>query len=58
MGEVAGSWEDGKVNWRAQLDSTVTSNDRLLMQFCHGTAGNGYTFLGLYQRTKDAIWTN
>jgi len=92
------TWEDGKVNWRAQLDSTITSNDRLLMQFCHGapgfviclaslpnttlddlliaageavweaglvakgaslchgTAGNGYTFLALYHRTKDAIW--
>jgi hypothetical protein len=23
---------------------------------CHGTAGNGYTFLVLYQRTGDAIW--
>ncbi|WP_310136282.1 lanthionine synthetase C family protein [Paraburkholderia terricola] len=92
------TWEYGKVNWRAQLDSTGTSNDRLLMQFCHGapgfvtclanlpdttlgdllvaageavwdagpiakgaslchgTAGNGYTFLALYRRTKDAIW--
>jgi hypothetical protein len=92
------TWEDGKVNWRTQLDSTVTSNDRLLMQFCHGapgfviglanlpgatlddlliaageavwsagpvakgaslchgTAGNGYTFLALYQRTQDTIW--
>jgi hypothetical protein len=92
------TWEDGKVNWRAQLDSTHTLNDHLLMQFCHGapgfviclanlpdttfddlliaageavwdagpvakgaslchgTAGNGYTFLALYQRTKNAIW--
>jgi hypothetical protein len=92
------TWEDDKVNWRAQLNSTITSNDRLLMQFCHGapgfviclanlpgttlddiliaageavwaagpvakgaslchgTAGNGYTFLVLYHRTKDAIW--
>jgi len=33
------TWEDGKVNWRTQLDSTVTSNDRLLMQFCHGAPG-------------------
>ncbi|MFO1312966.1 MAG: LanC-like protein [Burkholderiales bacterium] len=23
---------------------------------CHGTAGNGYTFLKLYERTKDAMW--
>ena len=23
---------------------------------CHGTAGNGYAFLVLYQRTGDAIW--
>jgi lantibiotic modifying enzyme len=23
---------------------------------CHGTAGNGYAFLKLYQRTKDARW--
>jgi hypothetical protein len=92
------TWENGKVNWRAQLDSTDTPNEHLLMQFCHGapgfviclanlpdtalddiliaageavwdagpvakgaslchgTAGNGYTFLVLYQRTHDAIW--
>src|SRR5262249_51704594 len=24
--------------------------------FCHGTAGNGYAFLKLHQRTRDAIW--
>jgi hypothetical protein len=23
---------------------------------CHGTGGNGYAFLKLYRRTKDAIW--
>ena len=23
---------------------------------CHGTGGNGYTFLKLYRRTKDAMW--
>jgi lantibiotic modifying enzyme len=23
---------------------------------CHGTAGNGYSFLKLYQRTKDDLW--
>ena len=23
---------------------------------CHGTGGNGYAFLRLYQRTQDAIW--
>lgn len=23
---------------------------------CHGTAGNGYTFLVLYQRTGDSLW--
>ena len=23
---------------------------------CHGTAGNGYAFLQLYQRTGDAMW--
>jgi DUF1680 family protein len=23
---------------------------------CHGTAGNGYAFLKLYQRTGDRIW--
>jgi lantibiotic modifying enzyme len=23
---------------------------------CHGTAGNGYAFLVLYERTGDAIW--
>lgn len=92
------TWEDGRVNWRAQLGSTVTPDKALLMQFCHGapgfviclahlpdstlddlliaageavwnagpvakgaslchgTAGNGYTFLVLYQRTQDARW--
>jgi hypothetical protein len=92
------TWENGKVNWQAQLHSTVTSGNQLLMQFCHGapgfvvclarfpdaslnelliaageavweagplakgaslchgTAGNGYAFLALYQRTGDAIW--
>jgi hypothetical protein len=24
--------------------------------FCHGTAGNGYAFLKLYERTGDALW--
>ncbi|VWD06738.1 hypothetical protein BLA18110_04431 [Burkholderia lata] len=90
--------EDGKVNWRIQLDSAVSSGDDLLMQFCHGapgfvtclsrfpgtalddlltgageavwdagplakgpslchgTAGNGYAFLVLYQRTRNPIW--
>jgi len=94
------TWEDGKVNWRAQLDSTHTLNDHLLMQFCHGapgfviclagmpgteldsllltagesiwaagplvkgsnlchgTGGNGYAFLALYQRTGDLKWLN
>lgn len=23
---------------------------------CHGTAGNGYAFLKLYQRTQDSVW--
>ena len=23
---------------------------------CHGTGGNGYAFLKLYRRTRDAIW--
>lgn len=23
---------------------------------CHGTAGNGYAFLKLYQRTRDSLW--
>jgi hypothetical protein len=23
---------------------------------CHGTAGNGYTFLALFERTKDELW--
>jgi len=23
---------------------------------CHGTGGNGYAFLKLYRRTKDAMW--
>lgn len=25
---------------------------------CHGTAGNAYAFLKLYERTKDALWLN
>ena len=25
-------------------------------QLCHGTAGNGYTFLKLYRRTRDSLW--
>jgi hypothetical protein len=23
---------------------------------CHGTAGNGFAFLSLYQRSGDALW--
>jgi hypothetical protein len=92
------SWENGKANWRLQLDVPVAPGTPLLMQFCHGapgfvtclsqfpdatlddlliaageaiweagpltkgaslchgTAGNGYAFLVLYQRTRQEIW--
>ncbi len=92
------TWVDGKVNWRAQLNSPRDPSRPLLMQFCHGapgfliclaglptrqidtlllaageaiwsagplaegsnlchgTGGNGYAFLVLYQRTADPVW--
>jgi hypothetical protein len=30
--------------------------DKSVGGICHGTAGNGYTFLFMYQRTGDEIW--
>jgi hypothetical protein len=29
---------------------------RSIVGLCHGTAGNGYAFLKLYQRTGDPLW--
>ena len=89
-------WEEGRVNWRAQLatppggpklvqychgapgfviclaDSPDRSLDDLLLaagettwqagplrkgsNLCHGTGGNGYAFLKLYWRFRDAMW--
>jgi hypothetical protein len=33
------TWEDGQVNWRAQLVVPPGSTPRFLMQFCHGAPG-------------------
>lgn len=91
-------WEDGLVNWPAQLADVSKGPSKWLMQFCHGspgfviclarwpgaeldplllaageatwragplakganlchgTAGNGYAFLVLYQRSGDVRW--
>jgi len=48
-----------------QLDQLLIDTAQLVWQagplvkganICHGTAGNGYAFLYLYQRTRDTIW--
>ena len=39
----------GEATWSA---GPLTKGSNL----CHGTGGNGYTFLKLYQRTQDALW--
>jgi lanthionine synthetase-like protein len=39
----------GELTWRA---GPLTKGPGL----CHGTAGNGYTFLELYRRTSDPVW--
>lgn len=41
--------EGGKFTWAA---GPLAKGSNL----CHGTGGNGYAFLKLYRRTKDAIW--
>ena len=39
----------GELTWRA---GPVAKGANL----CHGTAGNGYAFLALFERTKDEVW--
>ncbi len=39
----------GEMTWRA---GPLSKGSNL----CHGTAGNGYAFLKLFQRTGDQIW--
>jgi len=39
----------GEATWSA---GPLTKGSNL----CHGTGGNGYAFLKLYQRTQDALW--
>jgi len=48
-----------------QLDQLLIQTAQLVWQagplikganICHGTAGNGYAFLYMYQRTRDSIW--
>jgi hypothetical protein len=39
----------GELTWRA---GPLTRNNGL----CHGTAGNGFAFLGLFHRTNDGRW--
>jgi len=39
----------GELTWKA---GPLTKGAGL----CHGTAGNGYAFLKLYERTKDEVW--
>jgi len=34
----------------------VTRVIRVIIHLCHGTAGNGYAFLKLYARFRDAVW--
>src|SRR5262249_55738718 len=41
--------EGGKFVWAA---GPLAKGSNL----CHGTGGNGYAFLKLYRRTKDAMW--
>jgi hypothetical protein len=41
--------EGGELVWRA---GPLAKGSNL----CHGTGGNGYTFLKLYKRTKDPMW--
>jgi hypothetical protein len=39
----------GELTWRA---GPLSKGSNL----CHGTAGNGYAFLALFQRTEDELW--
>ena len=52
-------------NRSADMDEMLVMGGRAIWQagpvakgpgICHGTAGNGYAFLKLYQRTGDPIW--
>ena len=39
----------GELTWRA---GPLVKGSNL----CHGTAGNGYAFLALFERTRDELW--
>ncbi len=39
----------GELTWRA---GPLTKGSNI----CHGTAGNGYAFLALFERTRDELW--
>jgi Lanthionine synthetase C-like protein len=39
----------GELTWRA---GPLSKGSNL----CHGTAGNGYAFLALFERTGDELW--
>jgi lantibiotic modifying enzyme len=41
--------EGGELTWRAGLLAKGAG-------LCHGTAGNGYAFLKLFERTGDEVW--
>jgi hypothetical protein len=41
----------GKLTWRA-------GPLRKGFGLCHGTAGNGYAFLKVYERTREAVWVD
>jgi Lanthionine synthetase C-like protein len=42
-------WAGGELTWRAGPLAKGAS-------LCHGTAGNGYAFLALFERTGDELW--
>jgi hypothetical protein len=39
-------------HWDESLQDSLAKGAKL----CHGTGGNGYAFLKLYRRTKNAVW--
>lgn len=45
--------------WQACIENTVLRTatcEGNQSNLCHGTGGNGYAFLKLYQRTGDSVW--
>ena len=48
--------EGDLANWRTYLIQPEDTPPRVLMQFCHGTGGNGYAFLKLFRRSGDERW--